>query len=293
MAVRVAVLTATPQLPLYQELVVAGREQGVEVWLWDANRMVACQPPAVYLAGKPLSPSEAGVFLPRVGNYRPESTLALVGTLEQLGFRPFNRPGAIRLARDHWATTQALASAGLPHVPTCAGSDPQALAQVAEGLGFPVVVKSRRSRQGVGVIRCASLAELEAVLDALWRVGEEMVVQRFCPPGGESFRLLVLEGQVLGATRHRARAGEFRTNAARGARVEAVALTPQLEMLAVAAAQVCGLAFCGVDLWPDGDRLVVGEVNPTPGWKHFSQATGISVAAHLVRALAWRAMHEL
>ncbi len=293
MAVRVAVLTATPKLPLYQELVVAGREQGVEVWVWDANGMVACQPPAVYLAGNPLSASEAGVFLPRVGNYRPESTLALVGTLEQLGFRPLNRPGAIRLARDHWSTTQALAQAGLPYVPTCAGSDPQALAHAAEGMGFPVVVKSRRSRQGVGVIRCASLAELEAVLDALWRVGEEVVIQRFCPPGGESFRLLVLEGQVLGATRHRAREGEFRSNAARGAWVEAVEVTPQLEMLAVAAAQACGLAFCGVDLWPDGDRLVVGEVNPTPGWKHFSQATGIPVAARLVRALAWRALHEL
>jgi len=287
--VRTAVLTATPQLPLYQQLVQAGQEVGVEVLLWDANRLVASWPCGLFQHGQPLDIQEVPVFLPRVGNFRPESTLALVEALAELGVIPLNMPAAIRRARDHWATVGALALAGLPFVPTLAGSDPQSLATAAASWGFPVVVKSRRSRQGVGVIACRSLPELEAVLDNLWRLGEEVVVQRFCPPGGMSFRLLVLEGQVLGAACHRAQEGEFRSNAARGAQVQAVPVTPSLGDLALAAAQACGLSFCGVDLWPDGDKLVVGEVNPTPGWKHFAQATGIPVALRVVQALAWRA----
>jgi len=288
----VAVLTATPQLPLYGELVEAGRELGVKVALWDANRMVARLPRGVFLEDAPLPIEGVAVFLPRVGNFRPQSTLALVEALQDAGVAPFNTPEAIRLARDHWATTRALALAGVPHVPTVAGSDPQTLARAAATLGFPVVVKSRRSRQGVGVVRCGCLAEVEAVLDALWRVGEEVVVQRFCPPGGVSYRVLVLEGEVLGVTCHRAPEGEFRSNAARGGEVSPAPLSPRMAELAQAAALACGLGFCGVDLFPDGEALVVGEVNPTPGWKHFAKATGIPVARRVVEAMAGWADRE-
>ncbi len=279
------VLTATPSLPIYQELVQQGSQLGVLVHLWDATRMVAQVPGGVALEGQPLAVERVPVFLPRVGNWRPESILALVTALERQGCVPCNRPEAIRLGRDHLRTVERLSLAGIPHPQTVAGSDPLVLAEAARALGFPVVVKVRRSRQGVGVIRCGSLPELEAVLDALFRLGEEVVVQRFCPPGGESFRALVLQGSVLGVTRHRAQEGEFRTNAARGGVVEPWPADAKLHSLAVAAATACGLGFCGVDLWPDGEQLVVGEVNPTPGWKHFARATGLPVARLLVEAL--------
>jgi RimK family alpha-L-glutamate ligase len=181
----------------------------------------------------------------------------------------------------------ALASAGLPHPETVAGAEPETLAATAAAVcGFPCVVKQRHSRQGVGVIRCTGAAELEAVLDSLWRLGDEFVVQRFCPPGGVSRRVLVLEDEVLGATEHRATGGEFRANAARGAEVRAVEPDQGLAELAVSAARMVGLGFAGVDLIPDGERWLVGEVNPSPGWSHFASATGVAVAEHLVGALA-------
>lgn len=280
-----AVLTATPGLPIYEELVQQGLELGVSVHLWDATRLVAQFPGGVLLNGEPLAVDRVPVFLPRVGNWRPESTLSLITALERQGCIPFNRPEAIRVGRDHLRTVEKLSLAGIPHPQTVAGSDPEALALASRVLGFPVVVKARRSRQGVGVIRCGSLPELEAVLDTLFRLGEEVVVQRFCPPGGESFRALVLQGSVLGVTRHRAQEGEFRTNAARGGVVEAWSADTQLCSLAIAAAAACDLAFCGVDLWRDGEGLVVGEVNPTPGWKHFARATGVPVARLLLEAM--------
>jgi glutathione synthase/RimK-type ligase-like ATP-grasp enzyme len=55
--------------------------------------------------------------------------------------------------------------------------------------------------------------------------------------------------------------------------------------LAVRAARAVGLGLAGVDLIPDGERWLVGEVNPSPGWKHFSAATGVPVAERLVAAL--------
>ncbi len=283
----ILVLTATPDLPIYRELERAGAGAGVAVQVADASRVVSCGAPAgLWLRGEPLDLAGVTAALPRVGNWRPDSTLAAAEVLEAAGVPLLNPPAAIRAGRDHWLTILALAAAGLPHPLTVAGSEPEALAASAQAVcGFPCVVKQRRSRQGVGVIRCASAAELDAVLDSLWRLGDEVVVQRFCPPGGVSRRVLVLAGEVLGATEHTAAPGEFRANAARGAVVRAVALDPSAAGLASTAAGALGLGFAGVDLLPDGGDWVVGEVNPTPGWRHFAAATGIPVAERLLAAL--------
>jgi len=285
---RLAVLTAKPELPIYRGLEAAGPALGHEVVVLDALRLAACSaPPGTWRDGEPLELGGFAALLPRVGNWRPDSVLAVLAAAEAAGVPALNRGEAIRVGRDHWRTAEALAAAGLPHPVTVAGAEPETLAgAAAAACGFPCVVKQRGSRQGIGVIRCAGRAELEAVLDSLWRAGGEVVVQRFCPPGGVSRRVLVLRGEALGAAEHRAGPGEFRSNAARGGSVAPVELDPALGALAVAAAAAAGLGFAGIDLLPDGGRWVVGEVNPSPGWQHFAAATGVPVAARLVAALA-------
>jgi RimK family alpha-L-glutamate ligase len=286
----VAVLTAKPDLPVHRELEAAGDVCGVRVEILDALGIAAQDaPPRLWRGGGPLDAAGFGAVLPRVGNWRPESVLAVLGVLRELGVGSLNEPGAIRTGRDHWQTVCALAAAGVPHPATVAGSEPGVLAATAAAaFGFPVVVKQRSSRRGIGVIRCAGAAELEAVLDSLWRTGDEVVVQRFCPPGGVSRRVLVLDGEVLGATEHVAPEGEFRANAARGAAVCRIAVDDTVSGLAVCAVRAIGLGFAGVDLIPDGGRWVVAEVNPSPGWTHFAAATGVPVARCVVEALVRR-----
>ena len=286
----VAVLTAKPDLAIYEELEKAGEMLGVRVRILDALRLAALDaPPHCWQDGQQTA-AGLGAVLPRVGNWRPDSVLAVLTSLRRAGVASLNEVGAIRAGRDHWETACALAATGLPHPETVAGSEPETLAAAAAAaFGFPCVVKQRGSREGIGVIRCAGRAELEAVLDSLWRVGDEVVVQRFCPPGGVSRRILVLDGQVLGATEHLAPAGEFRSNAARGANVRAVAADEQMRDLSICAARTVGLGFAGVDLIPDTDRWVVAEVNPSPGWRHFAAATGVPVAERLAQALRRRA----
>lgn len=285
---RLAVLTARPDLPIYAELVHAGAARGHEVEVLDALKLVARLAPAgVLRGGEPFVLGGLAALLPRVGNWRPDATLAVLEALQAAGVPSLNAPSAIRRGRDHWRTVACLASCGLPHPETVTGSDPESLAAGAAAvLGFPCVVKQRGSRQGVGVFLCSARDQLDGVLESLWRLGDEVVVQRYCPPGGVSRRVLVLDGEPLGATEHRAAAGEFRSNAARGATVRAIALADELAVLAIAAASAVGLRFAGVDLFLDGERWVVGEVNPSPGWRHFAAATGVAVAELLVEALA-------
>lgn len=282
-----AVLTARPDLPICRELESAAATRGHALEVLDTARLAAqAEPAGVLRDGQPLPLDDLVAVLPRVGNWRPDTTLALLETMAALGVASLNGADAIRRGRDHWATIRCLAAAGIPHPRTVAGADPGTLAEAAAAVcGFPCVVKQRRSRQGVGVIRCGDRATLDAVLDSLWRLGDEVVVQRFCPPGGVSRRVLVLLGEVIGATEHLAVAGEFRANAARGGSVRVVSPDAGTGELAVAAAALVGLGFAGVDLLPDGDRWVVGEVNPTPGWTHFQAATGVRVADRVVTAM--------
>jgi len=287
---RFAVLTAGGDLPVHRELAAAARRLGHRLEVMTvAGTAVQAQPPRLWCRGRPVAAGGLAAVLPRVSEWRPDTTLALLAGLLAAGVPSVNRPAAIRRGRDHWRTAAALAAAGLPHPETIAGSEPAAVAAAAAAaLGFPCVVKLRRSRQGLGVVRCAGRAELEAVLDSFWRLGDEVVVQRFCPPGGVSRRVLVLDRAALGVTEHVAAAGEFRANAARGARVRAVVADDATAALAIAAAGAVGLDFAGVDLLPDGGRWLVGEVNPTPGWRSFRRATGVPVAERLIAALARR-----
>jgi len=52
--------------------------------------------------------------------------------------------------------------------------------------------------------------------------------------------------------------------------------------LAVTATRTAGLGVCGVDLFPGDDGMVIGELNPTPGFVGLETATGIDVASAIV-----------
>jgi ribosomal protein S6--L-glutamate ligase len=281
---RLLVLSARPGLRTNLRLSQAASKLRMDVSVVDATTLSAL------LENGRLSPLGDGglvqapqVVLARIGNWRPESLLAILEAMIDRGAATPNPPVAIRVGRDHWATAWRLGAAGLPIPATIAGADPEALSEAAiQHLGLPVVVKQRRSRMGVGVIRCSSRDHLDAVLDSLWRVGDEIVVQSYVPGGETSYRLLVVGKKVVAAARLDAADGDWRSNASRGGMPRAY--TPQREEadLAVGAAKALGLGQCGVDLLMSSSGPIVLEVNPTPGFLRLEEATGIDVARAMV-----------
>jgi len=280
----IVLLSARPDLRANARITEAAGGLGIDVQLIDAVAASAL------LSGGDLRPLGVEIereipdaVLARVGNWRPESVLAVLESVVAIGVTTPNPPAAIRLGRDHWATATALVAAGLPAPASLAGADPEILAAHAVShLRLPVVVKQRRSRMGVGVIRCATRDHLEAVLDSLWRVGDEIIVQQWLPGGESTLRLLVVGERVVASARFSAADGDWRSNAARGGSAEAFDPTPAHESLAVAAARALGLGHCGVDLVIGEDGPVILEVNPTPGFLRLEQATGVDVARALV-----------
>jgi ribosomal protein S6--L-glutamate ligase len=281
---RLLLLSARPDLRTNTRFAEAANDLGIDLELVDGITASASLIDGnLKPLGVEIDRELPDAVLARVGNWRPESLLAVLEAFVACGVATPNPPAAIRMGRDHWATTMALTVAGLPVPPTLAGADPDALAaETVRSLGLPAVVKQRRSRMGVGVIRCATRDHLEAILDSLWRIGDEIVVQRWLAGGEHSLRLMVVGGSVVAAARFSAAKGEWRSNAARGGSAEAHDASPDEKRLAVAAAAALGLGHCGVDLVGSEAGPVILEINPTPGFLRLEEATGIDVARALV-----------
>jgi len=281
------VLTARPQLRSNARLVEAGKEIGIQVILRDAVPLVASM--SSERMRLEMKGHETGIrsraVLARVGNWRPETMLALLGVCCASGMSTLNPVDSIRKARDHWQTLEVLARAGVPIPRSLAGMDPERTCEMAADLlGFPVVVKLRRSRMGVGVMKAESLDQLEALVDSFWRLGEEFMLQEFMACGGRSLRLLSLCDEILAAAEFSAPDGMWRSNGSRGGKAVAVKPETDLIELAVRASRVLGLGLAGVDLLQGPDGPVVCEVNPTPGFFHLENATGKDIAAAIVKA---------
>ncbi|MEE4271280.1 MAG: RimK family alpha-L-glutamate ligase [Thermoanaerobaculales bacterium] len=280
------VLSARPGTASNRRLAEAARAAAVDLQVVDATALVAGSDGELWRGAVRERDELPRGVLARVGNWRPDSLLAVLETVTARGAATPNPAPAVRVGRDHWRTIQVLAAAGLPVPLTVVGADPEVLAAtVGARLDMPVVVKQRRSRMGIGVIRCERRDQLEAVLDSLWRVGDELLVQRCVDSGGSSIRCLVVGAAVVAAARFSATGTEWRSNAARGGRVESISPDQEMIDLAVTAAETIGLGICGVDLLPGKDGVVVGEVNPTPGFVSLESATGRDVAAAILAHL--------
>ena len=183
-------------------------------------------------------------------------------TLAKRGVIVLNDGPSLARAHDKLATAHALAAAGVPHPATL---------HAAPWTGWPeleppVVLKPRFGSWGRDVVRCETRSALALALKEarcrVWFNATGGVVQSLVPPSGYDLRLIVAAGRVVGAVSRHARAGEWRTNVALGARRVPVVPPPDAEVLAVAAAEALGGDLMGVDLLPtpDGGWTVL-EVN--------------------------------
>jgi ribosomal protein S6--L-glutamate ligase len=209
----------------------------------------------------------ADVVVPRFSarNATPYCT-ALVRALEMQGAFALNRADAIELARDKLRALQVLAARGVPVPRTLLLAKKKQIELTLPDLGGPpVIVKIPSGTQGVGVMLAESHEALWTLLDTLWRMRQDSLVQRFVrEAGGRDIRALVVGGRVVAAMRRTARSGEFRANVHRGGAAEVYDMDARSNELARRAADAVGLAVAGVDLLEANEGTLVLEVNSSP-----------------------------
>ena len=201
----------------------------------------------------------------------------LLELAERLGVRVLNRPASLR------AWNEKLGALRWSHLmaPTLVSSDAQQLETFAVTHG-DVVLKPLGGRAGQGVVRSHGGAPgLKALLELVTNQQQlPVMVQAFLPAvtAGDK-RILLVDGEPLGAVNRKPAAGEFRSNLAVGGEPEASELTDQERLICAELApalQAEGLFFVGIDVI-DGRLSEINVTSPT-GVREVERLGGIRLA---------------
>jgi glutathione synthase/RimK-type ligase-like ATP-grasp enzyme len=147
----------------------------------------------------------------------------------------------------------------------------------------PLVLKPLFGAQGKGlrlIRRPEDLPDSEDVAGIYY-------LQRFQSNGAQDFtdyRLFVLRSRVIAAMMRRA--SIWITNVKQGGEPLAAARDPEMERLAVAAAETVGAAVAGVDVLVGADGApTVLEVNSMPAWSGLQKVSKRNIAEAIASAL--------
>ncbi len=168
--------------------------------------------------------------------------------------------------------------------PTLITSDHEAIYDFRERHG-DMVLKPLHGGGGSGVVRLkADDPNLDALLELHALIGRDQVIaQKFIPAVSKGDkRVLLVDGEPVGAINRIPAEGQVRSNLARGGRAAAVELTARdLELCAIIGPELKrrGLLFVGIDVI--GDYLTEINVTSPTGAQQLKRFSGIDAAAVL------------
>ena len=155
--------------------------------------------------------------------------------------------------------------------------------KIGDSLGrleFPVVVKPVYGQKGQDINKFEKKAELIKFLSQ--RDSEEkFLIQEFLELDGD-IRVFVVGDKVLGAIKRFVIPGDFRSNASLGSRVDVFLVDREVNDIALKSCQAMNYEVAGVDLARANGKWYVIEVNSTPQWQKFKEATGINPAKEII-----------
>ena len=187
----------------------------------------------------------------------------LLEVAERAGVLVLNRPSALRA----WNEKLGALRFSRWMAPTLVAGRVQELADFTREQG-EVVLKPLGGRAGLGVVRVAADAPgLKALLELVTEQERlPVMAQRFLPAVREGDkRILLVDGEPLGAINRRPTGGEFRSNLAVGGEAEATQLSERERLICSALAPALrseGLFFVGIDVI-DGMLSEINVTSPT------------------------------
>jgi ribosomal protein S6--L-glutamate ligase len=223
--------------------------------------------------------------IPRIGASITDYGLSVVKHFEMLGTFTVNPSQAIAESRNKLRSLQVLTEAGILVPSTVLTRSIQGLRASVEAVkGFPVVLKILQGTQGAGVMLVHTPISLGSVLDTLRTLNQDVIIQQFIVEGaGRDYRVFVVGNEVIATMMRTAPQGEFRSNIHLGAEGNIIQLPEAFKKAAVRAAKVFGLQIAGVDIMESDRGPMVIEVNSSPGFEGIEKATGINVAAAIIK----------
>jgi len=290
----VFVISRNPELYSTRRLVEAGESRGHQFVVRDPLKFTVhvSTSPALYYHSRKIATPDA--VIPRIGASITFFGLSVVRQFEHLKVFSLNDSQSIACSRDKLRALQVLNYHRIPHPKTAVVRRKSEILKAIEEIGgAPVVIKLIEGTQGVGVVLAEDLSTAQTIMELLQFAKQNVLVQQFVKEArGQDIRAFVVGNRVVASMRRIASQGDFRSNVHRGGRVEALELPPSYAEMAVRSAQLVGLQVAGVDLIESKEGPMVLEVNSSPGLEGIERATGVDVAAEIVKYLESKVQSE-
>ncbi len=283
---KIAILSRNKKLYSTRRLVEAAQERGHDVRVIDPLRCYMRLSPGLaemHYRGKVLEGFDA--VIPRIGASITFYGTAVVRQFEAMGVYCVNTSDAIQRARDKLRSMQLLAQDGVGMPTTVCADNPDDTEDLIDMLGeAPHVIKLVEGTQGQGVVLTDTRSASQSLIEAFRGLRAHFLLQEFIREAkGADLRAFVVGGRVVAAMLRQAKPGEFRSNLHRGGRATQVRLTAEERRTALRAARTMGLGIAGVDLLRSDRGPLLLEVNSSPGLEGIEGASGIDVAALVIR----------
>jgi [lysine-biosynthesis-protein LysW]--L-2-aminoadipate ligase len=211
--------------------------------------------------------------------------LYLTASLEYLGFKVINRFEVGQTCGNKLITSIKLAENKIPSPKTQFAFSAESGLESIKNNGFPLVLKPIVGSWGRGIYPLLETASMiiemreedDSPLSRIYYI-QEMVDR---PP--RDIRCIVVGDQAVTAIYRYSSQSEWRTNVARGGKVELAPITKEIEDLALRAAKAVGGGILGVDMMEDKHHgLVVHEVNNTVEFRGAASVSNVDIPSEMI-----------
>lgn len=213
---------------------------------------------------------------------QPAELLGLAKSLSRL--RPMlNRPENVLTAFHKFATATAMAESTVRIPDSVLALDVDRLNELRQKFGEEVVYKTAIGTHGGGTWKIGTNESVNPRVGDRYAFLQQLIEQNEAQRHSD-LRLYVVDGKIIGTMRRYAPDNDWRTNVALGGEFEPVEEPPEeAAEMALAASDLLGLDYAGVDLVEGVDGWYLLEVNPTAGFRGLFEATGVNPGAAIAQ----------
>jgi ribosomal protein S6--L-glutamate ligase len=282
---KIVILSRGPHLYSTQRLVEAGIQRGHDVEVVNTTKCYTVMEkghPKIFYGDHELKKVDA--IIPRVGSSITFYGSSIIRQFEmQHVFTTLSSLALVR-SRDKLRSLQILTRTGVGIPKTAFAKHPTEISKLIKALGGPpLVIKLLEGTQGLGVVLAETQKAAQSVMEAFYGLNANILVQEFIKEAKASdIRVLVVDGEVVGAMKRIGQEGEFRSNLHRGGTSIPIKLSRKEKSTALKAVKSLGLKVAGVDMLQSSRGPLVIEVNSSPGLKGIEETTNIDIAGKII-----------
>jgi [lysine-biosynthesis-protein LysW]---L-2-aminoadipate ligase len=211
--------------------------------------------------------------------------LYAVTVLNGWGIPTINSAQVSATCGDKLATSSALQAAAIPQPRVSLAFTPEAVLEIIEEMGYPVVLKPVIGSWGRLVSKINDRESAEAVLEHREVLGSYQqqiyYIQEYIRKPGRDIRAFVVGNETIAAIYRTS--SNWITNTARGGIATNCPVTPELNEICLASAQAVGGGVLAVDILEDPDRgLMINEINHTMEFHSSVSTTGVDIPGRVI-----------